>query len=162
MIRIVDPIDDLAAVAAFYADAPDYWVLADGVPPGPQKAAEFFTDTPPNCDPAESHHLGLFLEGRLSGLAELSFGFPEVGDAYLGLLMLGPWAQGVGHGRVMLNEVETRARSMGAPNLYLAVLAGNPRGRAFWDREGFADTGLGRDTVVGDRAERITRLVKPL
>lgn len=34
-----------------------------------------------------------FLDDRLSGLAELSFGFPKIGDPYLGFMMLGPWPQ---------------------------------------------------------------------
>jgi GNAT superfamily N-acetyltransferase len=99
-------------------------------------------------------------EGRLSGVAELSFGFPQAGDAYLGLMLLGPWAQGRGLGRALLAEVEARARARGAPRLYLAVLEANPRGRAFWAREGFTATGrTGTDAATG---HVLHRLVKPL
>jgi len=87
-IRPLHPDTDLPAVAAFLQEAADYWILADGEAPGPTAAQDFFTDCPPNCDPAQSHHLGLFVDGKLSGLAELSFGFPNPGDAYLGLMIL--------------------------------------------------------------------------
>lgn len=157
-IRRMQP-DDHPAIAAFMAEAGDYWHLADGTPPDPQeKARDFFTDCPPNCDPAASHRLGLFVEGQLSGLAELSFGFPEAGDAYLGLMLLAPRIRGQGHGAAFLREVETRARAARAPALYLGVLEINPKGRAFWQREGFGPTGISR----GTGRELIHRLRKPL
>lgn len=159
MIRTLHPVTDLPAVAAFLDEAADYWLLAEGAAPGPTAAADFFTDAPPGCDPARSQHLGLFHESRLSGLAELSFGFPAAGDAYLGLLILTPRLRGQGLGRSLLTEVETRARNAGAGALYLAVLDANPRGAAFWAREGFTRTGVSREDEHG---HTIRRLMKPL
>lgn len=161
-ISPLDPKHDLANVVQFYADAPDYWELAEGQTPGAIKAAEFFTDGPPDCDPDLSYRLGLFIDGRLSGLAELSFGFPEAGNAYLGLMMLGPWARGHGHGRAFLSHVQELAKRRKADQLFLAVMASNPRGQAFWEREGFIDTGLSGTMQVGLREQTLYRLVKPL
>ncbi|TRW98671.1 GNAT family N-acetyltransferase [Paracoccus sp. M683] len=158
-IRPLDPVADLPLVTAFYADAPDFWLLAEGAAPGPAKAQEFFDDCPPGSDPEASHRLGLFLGDRLSGLAELSFAFPRPEDAYLGLMILGPWAQGAGNGRRFLAHVEALARQADCPSLYLGVLDRNPRGRAFWEREGFAATGDWRRTEQGDH---VFRMVKPL
>ncbi|MCB6179204.1 GNAT family N-acetyltransferase [Rhodobacter sp. Har01] len=158
-IRELSP-QEAPLVARFYRDAPDYWLFAEGAVDPDRQAAEFFTDCPPGCDPAASARLGLFLQGRLSGVAELSFGYPGPQDAYLGLMLLGPWAQGAGHGRAFLAHVEGLARALGAPMLYLAVLEANPRGRAFWDREGFRPTGQFRhDAATG---HTIHRLSKPL
>lgn len=160
MIRPLDPISDLDAVAGLYSRAEDYWLLADRRAPDRHKAAEFFTDGPPGCDPAASHRLGLFQDGTLIGVAELSFGFPLPADAYLGLMLLDPAARGRGLGPALLAEVEDRARAASAPRLYLAVLAANPRGRAFWLRHGFSDTGVsGTDPDTG---HILHRLVKPL
>ena len=151
---------ETALVAQFYREAPDYWLLAEGRVDPAHQASKFFADAPPNCDPAESDRLGLFLNQRLSGVAELSYGFPEGNDAYLGLLLLGPWAQGAGHGRTFLAHAEMLARKRHAARLYLAVLDANPRGRAFWNREGFTPTGKrGLDKFTGHWLER---LVKPL
>lgn len=151
---------ETALVAQFYREAPDYWLLAEGRCDPAAQAQDFFTDAPPNCDPATSDRLGLFLNQRLSGVAEVSYGFPEPGDAYLGLMILGPWAQGAGHGKAFLAHTETLARKRHAPRLCLAVLDVNPRGRAFWEREGFTGTGLTRkDAITGHLIER---LVKPL
>jgi GNAT superfamily N-acetyltransferase len=151
---------ETALVAQFYREAPDYWLLAEGRLHAEHQAAEFFTDAPPNCNPAESDRLGLFINHRLSGVAEVSYGFPEGNDAYLGLMLLGPWAQGAGHGRTFLAHAESIARKRHAARLCLAVLDVNPRGRAFWLREGFALTGLrAQDKTTGHWLER---LVKPL
>lgn len=158
MIRPLFPETDLPAVAAFLKEAADYYVLADGEAPGPSAARDYFTACPPGCDPAQSHRLGLFRDGWLAGLAELSFGFPAPGDAYLGLLILAPWVRGQGHGARMLSHIEDLSRASGAQSLYLAVLEANPRGRAFWEREGFRPTGVTRQ----DGRNLIHRLSKPL
>lgn len=151
---------ETALVAQFYREAPDYWLLAEGRCDPAAQAQDFFTDAPPNCDPAESDRLGLFVNQRLSGVAEVSYGFPEPNDAYLGLMLIGPWAQGSGHGKAFLAHAEALARKRHAARLYLAVLDANPRGRAFWLREGFHPTGLRRhDATTGHWLER---LVKPL
>lgn len=158
MIRPLDPIADLDAVADLYARAADYWLLADRRAPDRQKAADFFADCPPQCDPAASHRLGLFQGGRLDGVAELSFGFPLPDDAYLGLMLLDASQRGIGLGAWFLDQVQARAAP--APRLYLAVLQANPRGRAFWERHGFTDTGLsGHDAETG---HTLHRMVKPL
>ncbi|MBK6466624.1 MAG: GNAT family N-acetyltransferase [Rhodobacter sp.] len=158
-IRLLDPAKDAGLVEDLYRAAPDYWLLAEGACEPDGKAAGFFADGPPGCDPADSDRLGLFLDRRLSGVAEVSYGFPAQGDAYLGLMLLAPWAQGAGHGRAFLAHAEALARARGAPALYLAVLDANPRGRAFWQREGFRATGRRRLDDTGQWIERLeTRL----
>jgi GNAT superfamily N-acetyltransferase len=147
---------ETALVAQFYREAPDYWLLAEGRCDPQAQAQDFFTDAPPNCDPAQSDRLGLFLNQRLSGVAEVSYGFPEPNDAYIGLMLLGPWAQGAGHGRTFLAHAEAQSRKRHAARLFLAVLDINPRGRAFWEREGFTDTGLSRkDALTGHTTYRL-------
>lgn len=153
---------DLPAIADFLARAADYYIMAEGAAPGPTAAQDFFTDCPPGCDPAQSHHLGLFVGETLSGLAELSFGFPDAGAAYLGLMILSPDIRGQGHGPRLLAHVETLARAAHAPALYLGVLQANARGRAFWDRQGFTPTGVSRVDTSNGLNHVIHRLVKPL
>lgn len=158
-IRSLHPVADLPAVVGFYTEAPDYWLLAEGACDPATQASAFFTDAPPGCDPARSDRLGLFLDDRLSGVAEVSYDFPAPGDAYLGLMILGPWAQGAGHGRALLAEAMSRARSRAAATIYLGVLDANPRGRAFWQRAGFTDTAVSR---VSDHGHTIRRMAREL
>ncbi|MGR3631299.1 MAG: GNAT family N-acetyltransferase [Limimaricola soesokkakensis] len=153
----------LDQVAGFYTEAPDYWVLAEGSHPDPyEKAEEFFTAGAPGCDLDRSRFLGLFSDSRLSGLAELHYGFPTDRDAYLGLMILGPWAQGAGRGAAFLSRIEELARSDGATKLYVGVLEANPRGRAFWEREGFGATGISKADNTHGLGHVLHRLVKSL
>lgn len=161
-IRALDPETDRAAVAALLDEAQDYFDLWKGHPPGPEDVDEVFTATPPGCDPALSHRLGLMLDDRLSGVAELSFGFPGPQDAYLGLMILAPRARSAGWGATFLAHVESLARARGAADLFLGVLEVNRRGHAFWLRMGFEPTGVTRDSTENGIAHRIHRLKKPL
>ena len=162
LIRQLIADADLVTVHEFYALTPDYWQLAEGQEPGLQKAKDFFTDTPPNCDQKVSLRLRLFLDSRLSGLAELSFGFPIANAADIGFMMLGPWARNRRNGRKFLKYIEECARQTKGEKLFLAVLEINPRARAFWGREGFLDTGLSRNVTIGDVHTKIHRLTKTL
>ncbi|MDO8885129.1 N-acetyltransferase [Pseudotabrizicola sp.] len=158
MIRALNSASDRAAVADMLTRAQDYYQLWKGHAPGPVEVDEVFTATPPGCDPAASHRLGLFVDGTLSGVAELSFGFPAPSDAYLGLMILAPQARSQGHGAAFLAQIESLARNAQAQRLYLAVLGANPRGAAFWARMGFVPTGLSRhDAQTGHTIHRLLK-----
>ena len=112
------------------------------------------------CNPAETRRLGLFLDGRLSGLVELAFGYPAPEDAFLGLMILSPRTRSAGHGPAFHAHVEALARARNCPRLYLGVLQANPRGKAFWHRIGYAETGVTRTDA--ETGHFLYRLVKPL
>ena len=96
----------------------------------------------------------------MAGVAELYFGFPTPQDAYLGLMLFSGKARGLGLGHAFLFHIEALAKGRGSACLYLGVLAENPRGRAFWEREGFVDTGLSR--VDDETGHKLSRLGKVL
>ncbi|WP_050786813.1 GNAT family N-acetyltransferase [Rhodobacter ferrooxidans] len=162
LIRRLDPKADRSAVETLFAAATDYYLMAEGKPPGPEVTEDFFTACPPGCDPAASHRLGVFDGDMLAGVAELSFGFPAPGDAYLGLMILAPAARGHGFGAALLHHIEALARAAGATHLFLGVLEKNRKGRAFWQRKGFAATGFSRVDDAHGLANVLHRLVKPL
>lgn len=158
LIRPLDPVRDRNDVAVLLLQAADYYHLWLGHDPGPEQVDEVFSACPPTCDPARSQRLGLFLDGQLAGVAELSFGFPLPEDAYLGLMILAPAARGHGHGAAFTSHLETLARH--SPRLYLGVLQANTRGLAFWARQGFVPTGVSR--LDDETGHTLHRLVKPL
>ena len=134
-----------------------------GADPDDATVAAFFTDAPPGGDRATSVKLGVFDDdGTLAGIADLGFGFPEPDDAFLGLLLLDPAYRGQGNGARLLAEVKARARARGAPRLLVAVLDANPRGRAFWEREGFVRILTRSDLRFGTRRHTVHRLALPL
>lgn len=165
-IQKLDPDADRPAILGLLTEARDYYQLWLGRDPGMADVEEVLTSAPPDCDPSASYRLGLWGDGVIAhgllGVAELSFGFPQAGDAYLGLMILAPRARGTGQGAAFLTLIERLARERGCPRLYLGVLEANPRGQAFWTREGFRPTGVTREAVEEGKAHRIHRLVKDL
>ncbi|TNC50130.1 GNAT family N-acetyltransferase [Rubellimicrobium rubrum] len=162
MIRPLHPGTDQDAVLDLYARASDYLDLESGRVPTLAMVEEFFSDAPPGGNPSKSLKLGLFNEERLLGLADLAFGYPNPTDAYLGLMMLAADARGRGLGRIFLRHVEAAARERGAVRLLLAVLEANPRGRAFWEVQGFGAPKVFAATRIGERTHVRIRLEKPL
>lgn len=159
----LDPGTDRARVRACFTELGDYLLLERGDADPEAPTEEFFTEAPPGIDPATSCRLGWAGDGgALLGMAELAFGYPEPGDAYLGLLLLVPAARGQGLGHAALAAIEARARARGATRLFLGVLDANPRGRAFWLREGFTPAAPPREIAIGAGTRRAQRLVKAL
>ena len=134
--------------------------MTDRKPPDLQKAAEFFTDCPPGCDPARSHRLGLFERDGLIGVAELAFGFPKSNDGYLGLMLLSPSARARA-GSGFLHHIETLARSNACARLCLGVLEEYTRARVFRERRGFRPSGISRiDSDTGHTIHRLEKAVQ--
>mgnify|MGYP003547309992 FL=1 len=162
VIRPLDPVHDRDAVDDLFRRSADYVRLERGQEPTPALAVEVFTDTVPGGILSEALKLGLFTGTLLQGIADVGFGYPAPGDAYLGLMLFATGARGRGHGATFLHVIEDRARARGAPRLYVAVLHANPRGRAFWEREGFTLAVADRPVTLGLRSHLADRMVKPL
>ncbi|PZR00674.1 MAG: GNAT family N-acetyltransferase [Cereibacter sphaeroides] len=163
ILRPISPDTDRDLVDALFLESADYILMERDVLPGAELTTEYFTEAPPGIDPATSLRLGAIgPDGRLLGLIEASFGYPTETDAYLGLMVLAQHARGRGLGRTLLKIVEDEARSRGKTRLYLAVLDANPRGRAFWEREGFTLHEAGRQVTLGAKTQTATRMDKPL
>lgn len=162
-IRALHPTTDRGSVTQLMRDVTDYIRVERGEDPTPALTDEFFTDAPPGIDPATSARLGLFrASGRLIGIADLSFGYPARGDAFLGLILIAPDARGGGLGHAFVAHIEAAARARGATYLYLAALDANDRGRAFWRREGFGVRIPFRKVTLGPKTQFASRLGKAL
>lgn len=162
LIRPLDPIADRPAVDALFRAARDYILMERDAEPDEAVTDEFFTDAPPGCDPAASARLGLFDGGALIAVAEMGFGYPQADDAYLGLMVVSEAARGSGAGRRLLHHLQDLARARGMTRMFLAVLEANPRGRAFWEREGFALAVANREVTLGAKTQIAHRLGKTL
>ena len=161
-VRPLDPVDDLALVRAFVPRVADYVLLETGEAPKTDLAEAFFAETPPGGTVDDLVHLGLFDAGDLAGVAAMSFGYPEAGDAYLGLLLIDAARRGRGLGPALLTEVLGVARSQAAARLYLGVLEANPRARAFWERAGFRHVLTKPRVAFGARHHDVHRMMRPV
>ncbi|WP_296420858.1 GNAT family N-acetyltransferase [Pseudooctadecabacter sp.] len=129
---------DAARVRRVFDAAADYVMLENGHPPTDATIAEFFTDRPPTVPLENTHHLGMEMDGRLVGVAGFLFGFPDPTDCYIGLMIFDPAHRGCGLGTRTVNHIKQTASARGATRLLIAVLDENPKGRAFWEGQGFA------------------------
>jgi len=140
--------------------ATDYNLLEKGRAPVAADVAVFFASCVPGGDLAEAVKLGFWRDDVLLGFIDMSFGYPAPTNAYIGLLMLDKAARGGGIGPQILAEATRRARTKGATRQLGAVLEANPRGHAFWQREGFRperDFPASADDPLGHARCRLTR-----
>lgn len=155
------PADDFEAVEAVYREAADYLLLESGLTPA-AAARAFFEERPPAGDEMP-FNFGVFGDaGDLVAIGDLAFGYPERGDAYLGLLLLVPAARGQGLGPEIVDEVKRLARARGATRLLLGVLDVNERARVFWERLGFRWAKTQGPQIFGERRHTVHRLELPL
>jgi ribosomal protein S18 acetylase RimI-like enzyme len=153
---------DDAAVFDLFNRTSDYVVLEDGHAPTPAKVDEYFTEVVPGGNLAQAVRLGAEQDGRLIGIADMGFGYPNATDAYIGLLMFDASARGQGLGRKMLTELTAIAQARGATRQLVAVLEANPRGLAFWQRQGFTLERVFEPQVSDPLQHRRFRMTRPI
>lgn len=162
LIRQLDPIRDFALTRGLHDRAADYLMLEHGRGVENAMVTDFFTAAPPGIDPATTLRLGLFTGETLAAIGELSFGYPDKSDAYIGLLLVAADQRGRGIGLQLLRHIESEARARAARRLLLAVLQDNPRGHAFWTRTGFTETPHRVTRQAGTRTHVLIRMSKLL
>jgi GNAT superfamily N-acetyltransferase len=159
IMRSLSATTDRAAVARLFADAADYVLLEDGRAPDEATTDDFFNERPPNVVAVDAVHIGMFDADRLLGILGVVFGYPDANDSYIGLLLLAPQARCSGVGGQALAHATALARARGSTRQLVAVLDNNPKGRAFWDREGFALEKSFPPKKDGHTRHRMTRAI---
>ncbi len=161
-LRKLDVGKHAHAVGRVFIASADYVAMAEGGAPGVSQVAGFFKAVPPGCDIAQSVKVGLFEGDSLLGIADMAFGFPKAGDAYIGLLLFIPEARGKGMGKAVLALLEEEARARGAERMFVGVIEANARGRAFWMREGFVPLRKMGPVRMGGKSHMVDRMGKKL
>ena len=137
-IVALDPEADHARLMDLARCAADYARLESGDEPNDAWVRSVTRDAPPQVPPEDVLLFGLEREdGSLAGWLGALRGFYAPGEWYVGLLLLDPAARGQGEGARLFHHLRGMARAEGARLLRIAVLDANPRGRRFWEREGF-------------------------
>ena len=136
-LRLLDPTRDVGDVQDLCLRAADYIKLETGAPPPPNYAAKLMVEAPPTLPPEDVFAFGAIQGGQLVGVVTCLRNFYAVREWYMGLLLIDPAARSAGLGAQMAQHVFDAARSQNATCIRVAVLDANPRGRAFWERQGF-------------------------
>ncbi len=108
------------------------------------------TALPPGKSAEDKHYLGFFDGGTLTAVLDLIERYPQEDAAHIGFFMVEKGRQGRGFGSSLVGELLDGLRREGFRRVRLAVDAGNPQSRAFWEKNGFALTGA--EVPRGDSA----------
>ncbi|MGO4914119.1 GNAT family N-acetyltransferase [Pseudogemmobacter sp. W21_MBD1_M6] len=139
---ILEPLTyacDADRVLSLALRASDYIQLETGALPDAEWVKAEFASTPPALGPKGLLHLGISRpNGHLGGIVFVARGYETAQEWYLGLVMLDPADRGKGLGRNALDAIVQMATDAGATSLKVAALKDNPKGRKFWEREGFS------------------------
>ncbi|MHA3065403.1 N-acetyltransferase family protein [Lacticaseibacillus saniviri] len=128
---------NLSAALSVYQANSNYFALTDEQPTLATVQADLAAG-PPQFDPANKHFQLITQDGRVIGVIDLLFGYPEASSVYIGLLLIAVHNQG--HGRRILAQLSQSWRQAGFTTINLAVLQNNPKAQRFWRAQGFYET----------------------
>lgn len=131
----IDIIYDLAAGnPLFYRFCPPF-VTKESI-------ADDMRALPPNKSYADKYYIGFFHETKLVAIMDLIVGFPDSATAFIGLFMVDKSEQGKGTGTSIIAGCTAYIKELGYACIRLGYVKGNPQSKSFWEKNGFAQTGV--------------------
>lgn len=127
----------LPRVSAFYEQVTDYLALEEDPNTPTEAAVDLLDVAPPGIPHEQKFVLGILNEDGLIGLLDVVQGYPSPTCYYVGLLVLLAEQRGHGLGELVMDALERWVIMRGGQEMKLAVLLNNPKGLAFWRRNGF-------------------------
>jgi GNAT superfamily N-acetyltransferase len=135
-----DSSSDRADALRVFTEAPLFTEIHEARSPSEADVEDLFQGGPPGIDVADKKSVfGFFVGSDMVGCADVIRGYPSDDCAWIGLLLFSEQHQGRGHGVAALTLIEIEARRWQCGRLQIATYEGNPRGHAFWHREGFKE-----------------------
>ena len=157
-------VDDLPALQRFFEENPEYQLLVEGEPPGPDAAQKQLDALPPPEWPMKKKWTIGFrdAEGGLIGIADLleDLFIPHVW--HLGLFIVTTRLHGRGTGRELYDALEGWLRARGCTWIRLGVVIGNGRAERFWEKCGYLEVRQRLGVPYGQKVNDLRVMVKPL
>lgn len=139
-----------AELQELYESCRSYFELVTGAPPGPDEADALLEALPRGKAREDKFVIGFFdAPGHLIGVLDAIRDYPQRGEWYVGLLLLGPASRGRGLGERVYRRLEDWVRAEGGRALHLIVQQSNPDALRFWERMGFEVAGMGKQVLKG-------------
>ncbi len=156
---------DIGALQNFYEANPEYNLIVAGQPPHATLAYEDFYELPPAEFPfTKKTMIGLVDQsGALLGVADIVSDLFAAHVWHIGFFMVATKHYGSGLAAKFYHALETWMAGQGARWLRLGVVADNPRGKSFWQRNGYQKVRT-RESFYQNagRTHTLDVLVKPL
>jgi len=131
--------DDRANVLRIFLESPAYTELVEGRSPSAEDVEDFFFGKPDAKDAADKSVFGFYVGPEMVGCADVIRAYPTDDCAWIGLLFFSEAHQHRGYGTAALALINAMVREWGYRRMQLAAISTNPRGLAFWQREGFEE-----------------------
>ena len=161
-LRPLSKQHDTQTVADALSWVSDYVELETGHKPTPSDVDDFF-DAPPKTRPQNQYTLAVLdAEGAVKGLMAALAHYPDPHLWFIGYLAIDIRARGQGYGQAAVNWFAQHAASQGAKALRLCVIEDNPKGRAFWEQQGFTQHSETPPWTAGRKTHRRFVLERPL
>ena len=132
--------EDIPAMLALCEGNPLFYQYCPP-PPTAEGIRQDLTALPPGRTLADKHFLGFWQDGRLAAVLDLIEGYPAADTAWIGFFMTARETQGAGIGSAIVGQILLCLKNLGYARAGLAYAKGNPQSRAFWQKNGFFDTG---------------------
>ncbi len=130
-------------------------------PPAPtaESIARDMVVLPPRTRPEDKYYLGFYEGRKLVAVLDLILNYPNTQTAFIGFFMVAADRQNRGVGSALVRDILDCLDGWGYEFTRLAYVLGNPQSRAFWLKNGFAETGVRTSTedytmVVMQRSNR--------
>lgn len=132
---------DIEAVLALAGRNPLFYKHC---PPFPsrQSIADDMKALPPRMTLRDKYYLGFFQGDTLMAVMDLILGYPNAATAFIGFFMTEKATQGRGLGSRIITECGAYLKNIGFSHIRLGYVKGNPQSKAFWEKNGFAPTGV--------------------
>jgi GNAT superfamily N-acetyltransferase len=155
---------DIPSLQRFLEENPDYSLLVEGEPPGPDAAQKEFDALPPRDWPMKRKWVIGFRdeEDELIGIADLIEDLFIAHVWHLGLFVIATRLHGRGVGRALYESLEGWVKSRGCDWIRLGVVVGNARAERFWPQCGYREVRMRLGVPYGKSVNDIRVMVKPL
>ena len=158
---------DRPALAAFCQKNPEYDLFLTGQMPAADAWAEdFLTDLPPaSFNWTTTHKLIARTQQDpdiIAAVMDVTQDMIAPGVGHIGLFQVATALQGSGFAHALYQGLEDWLASRGMDVLRLGVLEGNPRGMAFWTRNGYLKTRQRVGTAPSGKTHQSHVMYKPL
>lgn len=157
---------DRADLMRFCRDNPDYDVLVTDEVSQPEAWAEdFLTELPPEaCHPGPTYKLVVRKpnDATILAILDVTLGLIDPRVGHIGLFQVAEALHGTGLAPALHEALERWMAGRGMEVLRLGVLTTNPRGAAFWARQGYQPTRQRSTQMGAGRTVMIDVLYKPL
>ncbi|MGE8144605.1 GNAT family N-acetyltransferase [Pseudomonas frederiksbergensis] len=157
-------VEDATLLQAFFEANPDYFLIVEGEPAGPDKAREeLLGELPPGWSFSKNWMLGYQAEDRPL-VAALQFVSDLLAPKvwHIGLFIIANDLHGSGIAQTLYRDFETWARANGADWLRLCVVRSNVKAGRFWRALDFAEVRTRDGIEMGRLSHSVDILIKPL